>query len=525
MKRFIPLLLAVVLILSVTACAADNSPETQPTSTKPTQTKPVQTQPVAEEPEVAPLDVLVGNQYISEWDDDYALLGYVTWDSLTLGEDSAAAYPKLASAVDSYCKKDAAQAEETLQDMLPDAREMASTMGDDFYGLFHETACSVQRADSRILSARFDYYAYIGGNRPYYGTTVLNLDPATGKTLKLSKVVTDLKQLPQLLTQALEEKYPEFTREILDGIQEILSDYRESDYTWALSYQGITFCFGTSEIVSAAAGPLEVTLWFDRNPKLFAKEFTRIPKGGYALRLPENNWMDVDLNPGDDIRDEVCVSVDEEGTLYVSKNEHTVKDQSYYNFYAQAYLVTADNEQFYLYVDCDAANDYSTFWVYDMSAKEPLCLGRFPGEGFTGIWLEDYVVGPTWFHSVFNDPTHFRLTGYLDMLGTMNGIRDFYMNPKTGIPTAETEYYYLPEDREPLVTKIPLTVKLLPGLTDIEIPAGTKLWFLRSDGETYVDMRMPNGKECRIFVTYRDWVGYVNGIPEHDCFEGILYAG
>ena len=525
MKRFIPLLLAVVLILSVTACAADNPPETQPASTKSSQTKPVQTQPVAEEPEVTPLDVLVGNQYISEWNDDYALLGYVTWDSLTLGKDSAAAYPKLASAVDSYCKKDAAQAEDTLQDMLPDAREMAATMGDDFYGLFHETTCTIQRADNLILSARYDYYAFTGGNRPYYGTTVLNLDPTTGENMKLSQVVTDLNQLPRLLTQALEEKYTDFEKETLSDIQRILKNYGESAYTWTLNYQGITFYFGVSEITPSAAGALEVTLWFDRNPKLFAEEFTRIPKGGYALRLPENTWLNVDMNPNDDIRDEVYVSMDDDGTLYVAKNGNMVEDSSYFAYYCEAYILTADNEHFYLYVDGSAENDYSIFRVFDLNGKEPVCLGCFLGEGFAGVWAEDYLVGPTWFNYILNDPSHFQLAGHLNVLGTMSGIRNFFMNPKTGIPTAETEYYYLPEDREPLVTKIPLTVKLLPGLKDVEIPAGTKLWFLRSDGETYVDMLMSNGKECRIFVTYRDWTGYVNGIPEHDCFDGILYAG
>jgi hypothetical protein len=48
---------------------------------------------------------------------------------------------------------------------------------------------------------------------------------------------------------------------------------------------------------------------------------------------------------------------------------------------------------------------------------------------------------------------------------------------------------------------------------------------VHTDGKTYVDMRTADGKECRIYVKYQGWQGYVNGIPEDECFEGIMYAG
>ena len=49
--------------------------------------------------------------------------------------------------------------------------------------------------------------------------------------------------------------------------------------------------------------------------------------------------------------------------------------------------------------------------------------------------------------------------------------------------------------------------------------------FLRTDGETYTDMRMDDGRECRVEVEYNGWGRMVNGISEYDAFDGILYAG
>ena len=67
---------------------------------------------------------------------------------------------ELAEAVEKYSLADASAADAILQDMLPGAREQAAYMGEDFYGFSHETICSVQRADSQILSVRFAYDAY-----------------------------------------------------------------------------------------------------------------------------------------------------------------------------------------------------------------------------------------------------------------------------------------------------------------------------------------------------------------------------
>ena len=529
MKRLLACILVLVLLLSMAACEINIPKQTDPTepaATKPTETKPVETQPIEnEDPGVTPIEVLIAGEYVSEYTDDYIMLAYVTWDSVILSEASAEAYPKLAAALETYSREDAAFADEQLQEMIPEAERMADWMGSDFYGFSYETSCSIQRADSSIFSARFDYYAYTGGARPYYGTTAWNLDPASGSRISLSQVITDMDQLPTVLAQAMREKYDYLDQATFDDIGSILSRYAEESYVWTLGYQGVTFYFAPSEIAPSAAGSLEATLWFNEHPELFEEAYTQLPEGGYVIPVPESTQVDVDLDPEKDGYDQLYVFLDGYGTLSVGKNGNAVRDDNYFAYYADTYLVTPDNERFYLYIDCTAENDYSTFHVYDVNGTTPELLTVIEGEGFSGMWVEDYFLGGNWFNEVFNNPAHFLMAGRLDLLGTMSGTRPFHVDPFTGLPVAEVDYYTLPAERDPLVTKISLTVKLLPGLVDYEIPAGTRLWFMRSNGTSYVDMRMADGKQCRIYLEYRNWQAYINGIPEEDCFEGIYYAG
>jgi len=89
----------------------------------------------------------------------------------------------------------------------------------------------------------------------------------------------------------------------------------------------------------------------------------------------------------------------------------------------------------------------------------------------------------------------------------------------------ETDCYSMDNNGYPLVAKLPIEVQMLPGEKKEELPAGTKFYFLRTDGETYVDARLEDGRECRIMVEYTDYEYQINGISEWECFEEVIYAG
>ena len=85
--------------------------------------------------------------------------------------------------------------------------------------------------------------------------------------------------------------------------------------------------------------------------------------------------------------------------------------------------------------------------------------------------------------------------------------------------------YTLREDLDPIISSISLPVILLPQNSKEIIPAGTEFRFLRTDNETYVDLAMADGQECRIVIEEIDWTPTINGVPEWECFENLIYAG
>ena len=66
---------------------------------------------------------------------------------------------------------------------------------------------------------------------------------------------------------------------------------------------------------------------------------------------------------------------------------------------------------------------------------------------------------------------------------------------------------------------------ILPENKVETVPAGTEFSFLRTDNESYVDLKMEDGRECRIEFEEIDYTSCSNGVPEWECFENLMYAG
>lgn len=539
MKRLLACILFFAILLSATACGGKAPEPTEPDSTGklpnprdattvPSETDPRETEPSETQPgvqPVVPMEVLTGNHYMDEWDENYYPLGSVSWQSVILSDACAAAYPRLTDALRDWNEGEWDAAHMHLEDMLPDARAEVEEIGADFNGYTYTTEVSVQRADSLIFSARCDFDTYIGGPRPFYGTYCLNLDSATGELVTIDQVFANMALLPGILEQELREKYSDYPQESFDGAADILAGYAPENYTWSMSYQGVQFYFGISELSAGALGAMNVTLWFEEYPALFDSAYFRIPEGGYAIELSRMNLNEVDLHPGDGETDLFGVSLLSDMTLRIDTNGESRIEDSVFCYSFDAYLVTLDGQNFYLYIDSSGENDYRTLIVYDQSGEYLEFLGSYPGDGFRSVWYAENVPEPTWYMPVFNDPSHFVMGTRVNLLGSMTGTREYHVDPETGCPCAETVSYSLPEDQLPLTSKIPLEVLILPDETTETVPAGTVFRFLRTDNDAYVDMLMDDGRECRILITYEDWWPMVNGLPEEECFDGLMYAG
>ena len=526
MKRLLSVFLTLVLLLSLTACGGKNpDPSPENNENDPVQEEPTPENTPENEPEpvfaVVPLQIMKGAAWFEEYDDNYNQLCLAEWEDIALIDD----YPELSAALFELNNDQSAGAYSFVQEWLPDARDFLEASPDFFGGFTNQSTYTVQRADSLILSLREDFSSYTGGVHGNYGVVSWNFDTASGTQLELADVLTDTDGLDEILTEKIRLKY-DF--EPFDSLDEMLMDYTPEDYTWTLDYQGITFYFSPYEIASYAAGLLTATIWFDEMPELFHEEYTVAPEGGYAVGMP--NWydLDVDLNPGDNGKDTLCAWTQDgeygTKTLALMLNGQEYTEESWSAFSITPYLVCTEEQNFYLCVEASGENDYCTMYIYDLNGATPQLIADYSGAGFIGVWDPEAAIDGVYYTVILNDPTAFTLGSRCNLLGTKTAYRDYTVG-SDGSLLPLTDDYVLEEDLDSITSSIPLDVTLLPQNTVETLPAGTEFFFLRTDNETWVDLVMTDGQECRIVIEEVDWTPCINGIPEWECFDNLMYAG
>ena len=541
MKRFVCILLTLVMVLSMAGCGkeepsdrpsgkeeetetkleAESTPETESTP-QPESDKPAT--PSAKT-EVLPLSVLLTNDSLVEWGQDNTRLAYVAWNEVCLDDTSAKAYPQLVDALNYANRSFRGWSDKNLVYLTERAKNPASPVDEYSSDFAAYNYIYVQRADSIVLSLLSQHILCDGqAMGPIYTYEGVNLDSATGMQVTIDQILTNMDALPQLLENALTKKYADYPEGAFDGMAEMLKSYDPWDYKWTIGYQGITFYFDEQEMLTPHHGGVSVTLWFADHPDLFAEVYTQCPENGYASALPLDASVDVDFKSGDGKADQLFLTLHEDESLQIEVNRSHYLDE-FFGYYMEAYLVTPDNRNFYLYIESHADSDYSVVHVYALKSGEVVPLTNLNSLGFESIRVERAVSGETYYRRVFNDPSRFSLSTYAYMLSTVASARFYHIDPKTGIPQPETDYYTMDPNMPALISKIALTVEMLPENDNESLPAGTKFYFLRTDNESYVDMRLEDGRECRIYVVRQDWELYVDGHSEYDCFDNLMYAG
>lgn len=61
--------------------------------------------------------------------------------------------------------------------------------------------------------------------------------------------------------------------------------------------------------------------------------------------------------------------------------------------------------------------------------------------------------------------------------------------------------------------------------TKATLDAGTLIFPVSTDGDTYLNFRLENYEQGRIIYTITDYERFIDGINEYDCFEEVPYSG
>lgn len=553
MKQMISAVLLLVLLLAVTACGTAGQSATvvePPTEEISGSQNAVPSEEVSDEQSVSgeaesagqqveqpeasnivapdPLQIWMGSHYESAYAEDSTLLCSAAWNDLLLGEDYATKFPALDDALRRMAAENDSTHRQFLEEMLPLATEAAAENSDFFFGYTGNSEYTLQRADSQIVSIRADEDEYTGGVHPNYWVNGINLNPTTGLPVALNEVLTETVSLPDILTEKIRAKY---TFDTFDDLPSLLAAYEAENYTWTIDYQGITFYFSPYEIAPYAAGLLTATIWFEERPELFAEDYLAAPENGWVKVLPIFTDVEVDLEKEIEVQQTLCLSVVENENmtldLYLTRNGQQQLLEDCYGYVMKPMLVCTGaegQERYFLYIEATADNDYSNLYLYDLNGDSVAFLGEVPNVGSTWTRTEDREGMIMWCEEIIGSPT-FAMESTLQILGTWKGSKPYAVDPETGTVQAQAEHYTISNEAEPITSVVDIEVTILPQMEKEILSAGTVFQILRTDGEHYADLKLDDGRECRIQVTRDGYVSLINGIPEWECFWDLPYAG
>ena len=181
----------------------------------------------------------------------------------------------------------------------------------------------------------------------------------------------------------------------------------------------------------------------------------------------------------------------------------------------------------YLYLDCLTDNDYHVIYVVSPTNAGARLVETLFATGF------EYRFDPDTYGTVraaITSPRSFYLTRRSQLLSTYSVTTEYHMGDQ-GVPVAY-------DTHSPIQLGFALTTlrqMTFPQVDEagqltgqsITLPYGTRLDFAYTDCKTYVDLRLSDGRLCRVEVTHGEynWPLYVQGINAEDCFDGMMFAG
>jgi len=468
------------------------------------------------------VDVMLGDTLIEEVQENNVITR-VSWQKLKLSEKDSKTYPELSKTFDKYNEESLTEAKALMYEFIPYAKEMS---GDEYNSAYceAETKKYVQRADNYIVSFLERGMQYTGGVHPDYFVHGRNYDTKTGEEVKLTDVLKDTKALPEILEKKITEKYSGVT---FFDLADTFSKYEAEQFTWTMDYQGITIWFSPYEIAAFSVGTLSARLWFDEFPEMFNEKYLVIPPN-YTVSLPVGQDIEFDLVSDDGVRDSVYTEErpDKYGSynmLSVVVNGKTYTDEINYGYDFKVYLVHI-NDKNYIYSQTTSDGDYNMFQVVDINDGKMAQIEQLSNTGFYNEYIEEGFENGTVYTLVFNNTDYLKLNTKFDILGTHGAVAEYRVDEKSGKPVMTDEAYTFTYGHD-VKSAIPLEAELLPKMEKREIPSGTMLTPYQTDGKTFVDLKTEDEKIIRLKVDTSGWPRLVNGIPEEECFEELLYAG
>ncbi len=471
-----------------------------------------------------------------ELEDTYRLISELSYDVPALSDESAEAFPELDAVLRELANEWKKDAETNFTELTANAQEFFAEQTEYYSPLYYRHGFLLRRADSGILSLLGTYGSYTGGVHGDYGYGGYNYDCRTGEELRLDDVIADKTAMAERVIGMLYKNYDSraFFDSMEDTVRGYFQDGAETEPSFTLEPDGITFWFNPYELAPYASGIQTVHILYGEASGLFKDRCTDGVLSNYAIELVEGIDELTDLE-GDGTVDKISVHGEPDeydsysyANIHVEVNGSEITNESW-SYSLRPVLVHANGNDVLL-AQMTSDNDYQMMYLYDMTSGGPVYMGsealsleadvpeRY-GEDFSGGW-----------RAVLTDTSHFRMGIRYDLLSTI-GAERWYGIGADVVFVPETSYFEMNNDSFALTTKTELHLDQVDEERDevfgagVDVPAGTKLYFFRTDNESYTDMKDEEGNVYRVTLDSVEWPRTINGIELEECFDGMLFAG
>ena len=369
-KRVVSLLLAACMLLCLCACGGSNAetPATQspqqsakpstPTSEVPeppqTGNPGAETLPPANHGDAQTLSLQKQLYGLYDWDDD-ALLVQSEFSHVTLWQNDAAKYPKLAEALNQTANMVKRSMEDEYDNLCATAREELPWAGETSVSTLD---IQVRRADSVVLSLLSDSYSDYGWIEDFRGMHGTNYDAQTGLELALNDVVDVNNDLADAVANELNSHQWAGDFDYRDAVQAYFANTPYDGFSWTLDYNGVTFYFADGDLEEAGNGGKTATVSFTQYPELFNEKYMAVPSA-YMVELPMDSSYFTDLDGDGDLEElNVTGYFDSDVGMYTKFGVYADADGSYHyedcfaDGFIPYYVKTADGKH-YLYLFCE----------------------------------------------------------------------------------------------------------------------------------------------------------------------------
>lgn len=526
MKRYLAVLVAIVLSVSLAGCQTIRDlPET------------IRSGEEAEKNTAAMLSLTTRTEYDSQWGGNEGGADYYrTNEYLNLSELEDE--PNLKAALVDFnesLRKEYDSQKSEMMEFVPleedvegsaDENEVSEENGEEPYDpSYYQNKLLVQRADRTVLSVLRETEGYYsGGMHPTTTYQAVTFDVKTGKRLMLSDVVNDIQKVQEELTLRLGNLYGDVLFEEWEDTLSAL--IKNEEITFVLGNQGLLFVFSPYELAPYAAGTLQVLFPYTGNEDIIKEHYASV-LSDYVIALPGAGSTLADLN-ADGVSEEISVLPEkgeydgyEDLTVYLDEKA-TVAEDYFYTY--DSYLIKK-GENTFLYVDTVSDNDYHTLYVFSAEQDEWKSVDTM-GASFAGTFDEE----DNFVQEVFNNPAAFRMSTKIDLMSTYFGTKNYRVG-ENGMPESEDEFFetdvaYTLKVAKPFSMEV-LSDDMKPTGEKKEIPVGSELTILRSDGETLVDVKDQKGNFYRaeVYLDDSDYWQTIDGESIENLFEMTYFAG